>query len=250
MIKLIKKKKKKIKFGGIIVLLLAIYLLITLGYYIYKMPIKRIIVDGNYYLKDNYIIDYLDIDNKSIINTSKSMIKKKLKELPLISDAKIRKNYLGTIYINVVEDKILFYNLNTKKITLSSGKEIEKNNEYLGVPTLINYVPEDILEEFIKMFDRIDRENISLISEIEYSPSIINEKTVDDKRFLFRMNDGNIVYINTINIEKYNNYLEIYEALLNKNGDIKGCLYLDSNSENKHFMVCDEVKERSITNES
>ena len=38
--------------------------------------------------------------------------------------------------------------------------------------------------------------------------SIVKDKIVDDKRFLLRMNDGNIVYINTINIEKFNNYLE------------------------------------------
>ena len=238
-----KKKKKKIKFGGIIVLILAIYLIISIGYYIYKMPIKIVEVNGNTYLKDNYIIDYLDIENKSIISTSKNSIKKKLKELDLISDVKVKKNYLGTIYIDVIEDKVLFYNLNTKKIVLSSGKEIDKNNEYLGIPTLINYVPEDILKEFISKLDLVNKDEISLISEIEYKPSIINEKMVDDKRFLFRMNDGNVVYINTINIEKFNNYLEIYDALSSKS-DVKGCLYLDSNSENKHFNVCDEVTQR------
>lgn len=240
-----KKKKKKIRFGGFIVLLLAIYLLVNLGIYIYKMPIKRIVINGNTYLKDNYIINYLDINKNSIINVSKSKIKNKLKEIDLISDVKIRKNYLGTLYIDIVEDKVLFYNLNTKKIVLSSQKEIESDNNYLGIPTLINYVPEDILKEFVDKFIRISKDNISLISEIEYAPSIINEKVVDDKRFLFRMNDGNIVYINTINIEKYNNYLEIYEALINKNGETNGCLYLDSNSENKHFNICDEITKRS-----
>ena len=28
----------------------------------------------------------------------------------------------------------------------------------------------------------------------------------------------------------------------NKNGDTKGCLYLDSNSENNHFNNCEEDK--------
>lgn len=239
-----KKKKRRIKFGGILVLVLSIYLVGTIFYLVWKMPIKRVIIEGNFYLKDNYLKDYLDLEGKSIISTSKSSIKNKLLEQGLISDASIKKNYLGTLYINIKEDKILFYNLNTKKIVLSSGKEIDNNNEYLGVPTLINYVPDTILDELINKFNRIDRENITLISEIEYSPSIINEKIVDENRFLFRMNDGNVVYINTINIEKFNNYLEIYEALINKNGDIRGCLYLDSNSDNKHFNVCDEVKNR------
>ena len=239
-----KKKKRRLKFGGILVLFLSLYLLDTIAYLIWKMPIKRIVIEGNFYLKDNYLKDYLDLDNKSIISTSKSSIKNKLLEQDLISDASIKKNYLGTLYITIVEDKILFYNLNTKKIILSSGKIIDKNNEYLGVPTLINYVPDTILEELINKLDRVHRENIALISEIEYSPSIINDKTVDENRFLFRMNDGNVVYINTINIEKFNNYLEIYEALANKNGDVKGCLYLDSNSDNKHFNVCEEVGSR------
>lgn len=240
-----KKKKRKIKLGGLLVLILAIYLLITLGIYIYKMPIKRVVVSGNTYLKDNYIIDYLDLDKSSILSVSKNSIKKKLKELDLISDVNIKKNYLGILYLEVKEDKVLFYNLSSKKVILSSGKEIENDKEYLGIPVLINYVPDEVLEEFIDKFNRIDKENISLISEIEYAPSVINDKVVDDKRFLFRMNDGNVVYINTINIEKYNSYLEIYEALVNKSGDTKGCLYLDSNSENKHFNVCDEVTKRS-----
>ena len=55
------------------------------------------------------------------------------------------------------------------------------------------------------------------------------------------MNDGNNVYINTINIEKLNNYLSIYEAIVSKNGDITGCLYLDSNSENNHFNNCESI---------
>ena len=135
--------------------------------------------------------------------------------------------------------KILFYNWSNKKIVLSSGKEIDYNKEYLGIPTLINYVPDEIYEEFINKLNLIDRETISLVSEIEYSPSTVNDKVIDDKRFLFRMNDGNTVYINTINIEKFNNYLEIYEVIVNKNGNVTGCLYLDSNSENKHFNNCE-----------
>ena len=41
-------------------------------------------------------------------------------------------------------------------------------------------------------------------------------------------------------MEKINNYLEIYELIVNKNGMIKGCLYLDSNSDNKYFNNCEE----------
>lgn len=234
-----KSKKKKIRFKGLLVIFLFIYLIGTCLYYLWSMPIKKIEIDGNNYLKDNYIINYLDIDDESIIKVSKKDIKNKLLELDLISNVKVKKNYFGTLYIELVEDKVLFYNWNNKKIILSSGKEISYNKDYLGIPTLINYVPEEVYEEFIEKLNTIDKENIALISEIEYSRSMVNDKIIDDKRFLFRMNDGNVVYINTINIEKFNNYLDIYEVIVNKNGLVKGCLYLDSNSENNHFNNCE-----------
>ena len=113
-----KVKKRKIKFGGVIVIILVLYLLGSAIYYIWKMPIKKVVVEGNTYLKDNYIINYLNVDNKSIVRVSKKNIKKKLLELDLISGAEIRKNYLGTLYIKVIEDKALFYNWNNKKMIL------------------------------------------------------------------------------------------------------------------------------------
>lgn len=234
-----KKKKRKIRLKGLLVIILLIYLILSCGYLIWKMPIKNIEIKGNYFLKDNYIIAYLNIENQSIFRVSKSKIKKKLLNLDLISSVKVHKNYLGKITIDIVEDKILFYNKNEKKIILSSGKKIDYADYYLGVPVLINYVPDNVYEELIKKLDAIDQDVIALISEIEYNPSIINGKTVDNKRFLFRMNDGNKVYINTINIEKFNNYLDIYEAIINKNGNVKGCLYLDSAGDNNHFNNCE-----------
>lgn len=234
-----KNKKRKIRFRGIIVILLFFYLICAAFYSLWCMPIKNITIDGNNYLKDNYIISYLNIENKSIFKINKRKLKQKLLDLDLVSDAKIEKNYLGKLKITITEDKILFYNLNTKKIVLSSGKEIEYKDIYLGVPTLINIVKDVVYEEFIEKLNIIDEEVLSLVSEIEYSPSRVNDEIIDDKRFLFRMNDGNIVYINTINIEKFNDYLEIYEVITNKNGNIKGCLYLDSNSNNNHFNNCE-----------
>jgi len=201
-----KAKKRKIRLGGIFVIILLIYLLVSCLYYLWKLPIKNITIEGNYYLKDNYIINYLNISKESVIKISSHKIKKKLLELDLISDVKVRKNYLGKIKIIVTEDKVLFYDWIKEKIILSSGKEIDYNKEYLGIPALINYVPEDIYKEFIEKLNKVNKEALALVSEIEYSPSIIGNKTVDNKRFLFRMNDGNKVYINTINIEKFNNY--------------------------------------------
>jgi len=236
-----KKKKKRIRFKGLLIVILFFYLIFSGLYYLWSKPIKTINIEGNYYLKDNYLIDYMDIENESIVKLNKKEIKNKLLELDLISDVKISKNYLGKLNIELVEDKILFYNWNTKKIVLSSGSEIEYNKNYLGIPTLINYVKDTIYENLIDRLDLIDKEILSLVSEIEYSPSRVNDKIVDETRFLFRMNDGNTVYINTINIEKLNSYLSIYEAIVSKNGNVSGCLYLDSNSDNNHFNNCESI---------
>ena len=236
-----KKSKKKIRLKGLLNLILALYLLGTLVYHFLSLPIKNIEIVGNYYLKDNYLISYLDLENASIISVSKHDIVEKFKKIELISDVSVSKNYLGKLEINIIEDKIFFYNWNNKKLVLSSGKEIEYNDNYLGVPVLINIVPDEIYQELIEKLNKVDISVFSLISEIEYSRSMINDKVVDDKRFIFRMNDGNIVYINTINIEKINNYAEIYEGIVNKKGNVKGCLYLDSNSDTNHFNNCEEL---------
>ncbi len=236
-----KKVKRKLKFRGLILIIFFLFLISLFIYYLWTLPIKKITIEGNTYLKDNEIISLLPTKNNSVLSISRRKIKKTLLDLEIISEVKIHKNYFGTLKITVKEENILFYNLNTQKVILSNGKEVPYQDTFLGVPTLINFVPQDIYEELVEKLKTINLEVLNKVSEIEYSPSKINDKIIDDKRFLFRMNDGNIVYINTINIEKFNNYLEIYEVIANKNnGEVKGCLYLDSNSENNHFNKCEE----------
>ena len=236
-----KKKKKKLRFKAILAIILLVYLLISIVYYLINKPVKEIIINGNNYLKDNYIIDYLNIENQNIFKINKKKIKNKLLELELINEVEVKKNYLGKLIINIKEDNVLFYNLLNKTLVLSSGKEIKENNfsdAYLGVPILTNMVPNDIYKELINKLIRVNKNVLESVSEIAYDPSKVGEKIVDDKRFKLLMNDGNTVYINTVNIEKFNDYLEIYEGIVSKNGNIKGCLYLDSSSENNHFNDC------------
>ena len=80
----------------------------------------------------------------------------------------------------------------------------------------------------------IEAEVDSLISEIEYSPDIINDKTIDPDRFCLRMIDGNSVYINPVNIKRLNNYFDVYDRLPD---NVKGTLYFDSNSDNNMFKM-------------
>ena len=244
-----KKAKKKIRFGGILVLILFGYLLFSLVSYLAKMPIKQIEIKNNYYLTDDYIINLLDLNNKKLLEFSTHRAEKKLNKEDLVITSDVKKNIFGKIVIDVNEEKILFYNWNNKKIILKT-EEIDYQDTYLGVPALINYVPSDVYREFVKKYSELDRNIIAMISEIEYDPDKLNDVVLDETRFLLRMNDGIKVYVNVYNLKKMNNYLEIYDAILKNNSPKNACLYLDSNSKNYIYGSCDKVTiESSETNE-
>lgn len=244
-----KKAKKKIRFGGILVLILFGYLLFSLVSYLAKMPIKQIEIKNNYYLTDDYIINLLDLNNKKLLEFSTHRAEKKLNKEDLVITSHVKKNIFGKIVIDVNEEKILFYNWNNKKIILKT-EEIDYQDTYLGVPALINYVPSDVYKEFVKKYSELDRNIIAMISEIEYDPDKLNDVVLDETRFLLRMNDGIKVYVNVYNLKKMNNYLEIYDAILKNNSPKNACLYLDSNSKNYIYGSCDKVTiESSETNE-
>lgn len=244
-----KKAKKKIRFGGILVLILFGYLLFSLVSYLAKMPIKQIEIKNNYYLTDDYIINLLDLNNKKLLEFSTHRAEKKLNKEDLVITSDVKKNIFGKIVIDVNEEKILFYNWNNKKIILKT-EEIDYQDTYLGLPALINYVPSDVYKEFVKKYSELDRNIIAMISEIEYDPDKLNDVVLDETRFLLRMNDGIKVYVNVYNLKKMNNYLEIYDAILKNNSPKNACLYLDSNSKNYIYGSCDKVTiESSETNE-
>lgn len=234
------KKKKRIKLGGVLVLILFGYLLFSFAYYVFKLPIKHIEIKNNYYVTDDYIIKKLNLKNKTLFELSSKDAEKKLNTENLITDAHITKNIFGKVIIDIKEEKILFYDWNTKKI-VTFHEEIDYDKKYLGVPSLINYVPSDIYGQLIKKLNNVDRNIIAMISEIEYSPDKLNDVVLDDTRFLLRMNDGIKIYVNVYNIKKLNNYLEIYDAILKNGSSPNACLYLDSNSKNYIYGSCDKA---------
>ena len=124
-----------------------------------------------------------------------------------------------------MEYNILLKDETDNQVYLSNAEKITLDFDYLGVPSLINYVEPDILKEFLKKLNTIDSEVLSKISEIEYTP---NE--YDKDLFLFYMNDGNYVYITTTRLSNINKYESVLEQLEGK----KGILYLDSGN---HFEI-------------
>ena len=207
---------KKIKIVNILIVLLLLYII---GFYTYKVvvsPINNIFVVGNKYLTDQEIIDIAGIRNyPSFILTTKYNIKKKLLKNDLIDEVKIKKSFGRMLTIELKEsDPLFIYN---DKVILSNSKEIENKNYKL--PTITNYVEEDILNKLIEKYQNVDDEIKIMISEIEYVPN-----DIDKERFIITMNDGNYVYITLYKITSINEYIKIVSTLDNK----KGILYLDS----------------------
>lgn len=215
------KKKKKLNIIKLLVFILIFYIIIYSGYSLLNMKIRNIVIKGNTYLKDYEIIEQANIkDYPPMLTLNKNKTINKLKELDLISDATIKKSFDFILTIEVVEKKIILEYDNN--YYLSDGSKIK--GSYLGTPTLVNYVPEGTLKKFLNEMGKLDYDIINSISEIEYSPTKNSDGNITDEDiFIFKMNDGMIVYISTDKIDIMNKYQKIYASL----GDKKGILHLD-----------------------
>ena len=142
-----KKKKVRIRFTGILIILLLLYLLFYLVNYILDRRITNIYISGNYYLKDYEIISLAGLeDYPSNLKNSSKKISSNLENSIYILDAKVTKKF-RKVYIEVKENRPLYYNKNTNKTVLSD--KAETDNIY-HVPTLLNYIPDTIIDNFIK----------------------------------------------------------------------------------------------------
>ena len=217
-----KNKKKRIK--RLVKILIIIIIIIGIGWYLKELKIKNIYIKGNTTLKDYEIIELAGIqDYPNMFSISSRKIEQKLKMNKLISSAKVKKNLFGKIIITIKEEKMLVKNELDNTIYLANLKKITDDNKVIGIPTLINDVPSDILNKFLEKLNKIDPSVLSKISEISYKP---NE--YDKDLFLFLMNDGNYVYITTTKLSNIDKYESILVNLENK----KGFIYLDSGN---HF---------------
>ena len=224
--KVVKKRQKKqikIRYERVFLALIILGLIIYLFNQFVKFPIKNIYIKGNTILSDQEIIDIAGIKNyPSIISTENFKIKKRLEKNVFIKKAKVYKKRLKEVYIEIDENYPMFYDSSLKKTVLKDKSMVDLD---YTMPTLINYIPDTIYDDFKDKMSKIDRTIISRISEIKYDPN-----SVDQERFLFSMNDGNYVYLTLIHFEKINNYVDILKNFENK----KGILYLDSG---EYFQV-------------
>ena len=73
-----KKKKRRLRISGLIFILFVVYIIATLGYYLFTMPIKRVVVKGNNIVLEKEIIESAKIDKQSsMFKVHSSKMKKK-----------------------------------------------------------------------------------------------------------------------------------------------------------------------------
>lgn len=234
----LKRKKRKLKFNkrNCIILCTIILFIVVSFTYLFSINISQIEINGTDLIKDIDVIEAAGIKYyPKLFSVSSSTIAKRIKKLDLVNDCKVSKNLYGKVTINIDEAKVLFYNKSTDKIVLSNEREVENKN-YLGVATLLNYVPSDTYSSLIKGLSLVDSNILSIISEIEYNPSRTNTgEIIDSERFLLKMNDSNTVQVNIVNIKKLNKYLEIIASSISQSNEKYGILYLDSANDSTLF---------------
>ncbi len=220
-------KKKKLRLLPFLIFIIVIAIIVFLCLIILDTKIKNIIITGNNVLKDDDIITLAGLaDYPSYYKTLNVNIEKKLKKNLLIKDIKIKRSFYHIIEIDIDEYQILYKKEDNGKYFLENKNEItlENNIPYM-VPKLINEIPDNKIDSFIKYFKRIDLNIREKISEIRYEP---NE--YDKDRFLLYMDDGNSVYLTITKFERLNYYNDVLPQLEGR----KGILYLDSGN---HFQI-------------
>lgn len=208
-------KKRKIRYDRILILFLILVGIVGCFILIFSIKIKNIYISNNNYLTDQEIIEIAGIsDYPSTVQNLSFQIEKRLEQNIFIKEASVKKT-ISKVYIEVVENKPLFYYSSTNKTILLDGTSIDLN---ASIPTVLNYITDAYYDDFIIEMGKLDENILARISEIQFKPN-----DVDDNRFLLLMSDGNYVYINISTFSKLNKYLSIKEGLPNK----KGILYLD-----------------------
>ena len=212
------KKKFKIKYKKVLMFIVTIISLVLLIKSIYSIPIKNIIIKGNYYLTEQEIMEIADIkEYPSTLANSSYGLEKKLMDNDFIESAKVvKKNCLTKVIITIDENRPLFYYQPTHKTVLEDGTMVDSK---ITVPIVINQVPDTVYEELRTDMKDVPLSVLDKMSEIKYVPT-----DVDPELFLISMNDGNYVYVTLSKFERIYNYIEYAEGFDQK----KGILHLDS----------------------
>ena len=157
-----KRVRRKFNLGKFILFILIIFIIYFGMKYLFSIKIKNIIIVNNNYYSDEEIIEKAGIENyPEFITLSRKKIKNKLSTLDLIEDVEIKKEFGFILRITIKEKKILYHIRSNNEYRVSDNKNYSLDN-VTGVPTLINYVPEEVEKKFVNKFKDIDSNIIKL----------------------------------------------------------------------------------------
>jgi cell division septal protein FtsQ len=206
--------KRRISFKKVFSFFFKLIVISTALYFILSTDFTVIYVNGNDQLLDQEILDYADIDKMNLTEYLISNLDKRLERNQYIESVDSKVGFL-TLDINVSENYPLYY-YSKEKVTVMKNLEVI---DISSTPTVINYIPDTIKNEFDEAMQKVDIDILDRISEIRYEPD-----NVDEERFYLTMTDGNYVYLTLEKWSNINNYLKVIKQFPNS----KGILYLNA----------------------
>ena len=121
-----KKKKLRLNYKRVFKVLLVLTGIILVIVYFCNLHIKRIKISGTKVISDKEIIEVAGIkDCPKMFSFLNKDIESKIKTIDLVSKVRVTKSMFGTLSIDIVEDRVLFYNDVTHMAVTSSNREIE-----------------------------------------------------------------------------------------------------------------------------
>ena len=210
------KKKKKRKLKKVFIVFFFILIVSVIVFLLSLVKVKGYYVLDNNYLDEDTILDTCGLDeNTSYFLTWSYFVNKKCDNNSMVKKVKVKHTKTLELRVHVEEYKVLF---KYKDYAINElGKKIDY--PYEDAPILVNRISDkEVYDNFIRKMNKVDNEILTIVSEIKYDPN-----DVDKERFLFYMNDGNMVYVTLSKITKINSYPSITKTIENK----KGVLYLD-----------------------
>lgn len=200
-----------------------------------QSKVASIIVEGTHYLEDTYIQDVANIHQNDFYYLNIPFLKEmKLKQDPMIQDAKVTLINDNVIKITIQEKKAIGYRYeDDPQILLSDNTTASLKSEYLNiiasVPLITGFSDAEQTRLLCKAFEDVDVETIESISEIEqYALSY------DDEAIRIRMINGGYFIGNYQNLDKLNAYYTIYSNMKDKSQ----CISADENANVAYTYVC------------
>lgn len=211
------KKRRLSKIGKIF--FFCLFLLISLILYlIFSTKINSIKINGNSYIKDEYILKHLDLnENSSLFNVIFNFNKNDLKKNEMINDIKIEINSQRCIVIDIDENMPIGWQINNdiNQLILADGTVIDLNSEYTDKYEILPFfvdISKEKIDVIAPKFAQIGNDILYRISEV-HNLSF----TYDSKMLKLIMDEGNYIYCSLEGIPYIKNYLQIIANDRNEN---------------------------------